>query len=188
MEYVLEFPIMLTYIKEMEEEYKNQTCFVDKTKEWIKKSNLNTSKIRDLNYWIINKKKYYVDNKSIVLDYNKSEEKCAKWLRKTFGVDVFMCPRVNKPEGINTPDYIFNYEYWDLKQINGIGNRTIDTAIKKCKNQAHNFIIDISKSGLSDISAIYQLQKIFNNKNRKWVEKIILKRNDELIKVYIKRD
>lgn len=28
-----------------------------------------------------------------------------------------MIPRVNKPDGIKTADYLFRNEYWDLKEI-----------------------------------------------------------------------
>ena len=188
MEYILNFPIVFGYLKEIEEEYRKITNYIDVTKNWIQNAKLNSHTVKDLNYWESNDNKYYVDGKNVVLDYSNSEKKCAEWLENTLGGEIFMCPRINNPDGINTPDYVLNNEYWDLKEINGCGNRTVDTALKKCKNQAHNFIIDISKSQLSNESAIYQLQKIFNNKNRKWVEKIILKRNNKLIKIYTKRD
>ncbi len=55
-----------------------------------------------------------------------------------------MLPRINFPEKIETPDYLWNNEYWDLKVIISNSKNTIDSSIKKKKNQACNFILDIS--------------------------------------------
>ena len=129
----------------MKEETKSQN-YLDVTNEWLKTSNPNSHRIKNLNYWIINNKKYYVDNKYIILDYSKSELECALWLEKTFGGEIYMCPKVNKPDGIKTPDYLFRNEYWDLKEIKGNGKNTIDSIIKKSKNQTINYIIDIAKT------------------------------------------
>ena len=89
--------------------------FIDVTKICLDNAKPNSHKVIDLNYWIINNKKYKVDNKNIVLYYSKVEKECALWLANTFGGEIFMCPRVNKPEGIKTPDFIWNNERWNLK-------------------------------------------------------------------------
>lgn len=40
-----------------------------------------------------------------------------------------MIPRINIPENIKTPDYIFRGEKWDLKVINGKSNQVFYHAI-----------------------------------------------------------
>ena len=45
-----------------------------------------------------------------------------------------MLPRINKPDGIQTADYLFRGEYWDLKKITGKGKNTLDSAINKKKS------------------------------------------------------
>lgn len=73
----------------------------------------------------------------------------------------------------------------DLKEINGNGKNTIDTAIKSKRDQANNFILDIKeKCKLEDQEIIKQIEKIYNSKNRDWLDMIILKRNNKLIKIY----
>ena len=51
-----------------------------------------------------------MDGKYIVLDYSKKEKEIAVWLEKNFGCEIYMIPRINIPENIKTPDYIFRGE------------------------------------------------------------------------------
>lgn len=53
---------------------------------------------------------------------------------------MFECPGVTK-----TPDYIYKGDRFDLKELNGASDKAIYNAIHKKKEQANNFIIDISK-------------------------------------------
>ena len=129
--------------------HKKTNNYIDVTKEWISNANPNSHEIKELDYWIINNKKIKVDGKNILLDYSKSELECAKWLKTTFGGKIFMCPRVNIPEGIRTPDFIWNNEYWDLKEIKGTRKRLMDDISKNCRYQTNNLIIDISKSSIT---------------------------------------
>ena len=161
--------------------------YIDVTKKWISNANPNSHEIKELDYWIVNNKKKKVDGKNILLDYSKSELECAKWLESTFGGEIFMCPRVNIPEGIKTPDFIWNGEYWDLKEIKGNASKTLDTALKNAKNQSPNFIIDITKSNININKIISQIKKISLNKDRFWIKKIIIKKYDKII-IILKRD
>ena len=156
--------------------------YIDVTKEWISKANPNSHEIKELNYWIINSKKKNVDGKNILLDYSKNELECAKWLENTFGGEIYMCPRVNIPEGIKTPDFIWNNEYWDLKEIKTASKRVIDSRLNgKQKEQSSNYIFDISNNQLPNIAIINQIKSIFNSKSRQWLKKVIVVRNKKLI-------
>ena len=185
MEYVLNNPIILRYLNDIEEEYKTLVSYVDVTSEWIMKSKPNSHIVRDLNYWIIDNKKIYVDGRNVVLDYSKTEKKCAEWLENTFGGEIYMCPRVNNPFSIRTPDYIWKKEYWDLKVIkNATSSRAIDNALKRSKGQTKNIILDINSKKLSDENVIRQSKKIFSTSKRNWINTIIIKRNNKLVGVY----
>ena len=126
--------------------------------------------------------------KNVILDYSEEEFEIAEWLENTFGGKIYMLPRVNIPEGIKTADYLFDGEYWDLKKIFGNGKHCIDSSIKKKCNQAHNFIIDISESKISYNQALNQIKRIYENKDRTWINRIILKDSGNVTIITRKKD
>ena len=130
--------------------------------------------------------KYYVDGKNVVLDYTKSELEMAKWLVSTFGGKIYLLPRVNYPENIRTADYLWNNEFWDLKEVKGNSHIILDNTIKRNKSQSKNFIINISKTNLYLNDIIYQINIIYNSDHRKWISKIIIIKNNKLLMI-IKR-
>ncbi|MCM1052834.1 MAG: hypothetical protein NC483_02520 [Ruminococcus sp.] len=162
----------------------NVKAFIDVTNDMIEKAIPNNHIVKDRLYFEYENKRYFVDGKNVILDYSLEEKEIALWLESTFGGKIYMLPRINVPENIVTPDYLWNNEYWDLKEIYGNGKHTLDTSIKKKRNQSNNFILDISHSKLSIKEAIRQLNLIFLSKNRKWVNIIILVKNRKLIKIY----
>ena len=155
--------------------------YTDVTNEWIINAKPNTHIVKDRKYFEHNGIKYKVDNKNIVLDYSDKEKEVAIWLENTFGGEIYMLPRINKPDGIQTADYLFRGEYWDLKKITGKGKNTLDSAINKKKRQSNNFIFDISNSEITLEAIDKQLSSIYENKYRKWIDKIIVKQNNNVI-------
>lgn len=155
--------------------------YTDVTNEWIINAKPNTHIVKDRKYFEHNGIKYKVDNKNIVLDYSDKEKEVAIWLENTFGGEIYMLPRINKPDGIQTADYLFRGEYWDLKKITGKGKNTLDSAINKKKSQSNNFIFDISNSEITLEAIDKQLSSIYENKYRKWIDKIIVKQNNNVI-------
>jgi hypothetical protein len=73
--------------------------YKDVTNDWIK-NRKNYKSIIDANYFEHNGKKYYVDGKKVVLDYSTKEKEVALWLVNTFGGELYMLPKINKPDGI----------------------------------------------------------------------------------------
>lgn len=155
--------------------------YTDVTNEWIINAKPNTHIVKDRKYFEHNGIKYKVDNKNIVLDYSDKEKEVAIWLENTFGGEIYMLPRINKPDGIQTAYYLFRGEYWDLKKITGKGKNTLDSAINKKKSQSNNFIFDISNSEITLEAIDKQLSSIYENKYRKWIDKIIVKQNNNVI-------
>ena len=119
-----------------------------------------------------------------MLDYSEKEKEVAEWLENTFGGEIYMIPRVNIPDGISTPDYLWNNEKWDLKNITGTGKRVIEDAIKRKKKQADNFILDVTESKIDDKEIIEQLAKVYKSKSTEFVNSIIIKRNNDVIRIY----
>lgn len=163
--------------------------YEDVTEKWISNKKSNNKNIELQMYYEDSGKYYYVDNKKVVMDYSKKELEVAHWLSNTFNERVIILPKVNYPENIKIPDYIFKGEKWDLKELKNAksNNRSIDNIIKDNKNQSSNFVIDVNVCRLDKEIFIKQIDKIFENQYRKWLKKIILKRNNNLIGVYIRK-
>ena len=154
----------------------------------MKKSTPNSHKIKDAEYFEDAKgNKYYVDGKNVVLDYLESEKNVANWLKETFGGEIYMLPRVNIPEGIQTADYLFRGEKWDLKEIKSTGKNVLDNRVNGLKKQANNFIFDISNTTISIKEIKNQIDKLYESPNRKWINKIMLIKNQKLICIYIRK-
>ena len=158
---------------------KTHINYIDVTNEWLNRTK-SFSSVTDAKYYEHNGKKYYVDGKKVVLNYSTHEKEVAELLTKTFGGTIIMIPRINYPKGIKTPDYIWNNESLDLKEIHSNGKNTINRAIENSKDQSNNFIVDITNSKLliSDVVRILNNYKYF--KNRKWIKYIIVIKNKKI--------
>lgn len=128
--------------------------------------------------------KYNIDGKNVIIKASKKERAVADLMGETYGGQVKLVPVVLNPKGIKTPDYIINGEKFDLKEIFGNGKNTLDTAISKKKEQSTNFIFDISNTEMQTIKAINQIQKIYKSNNRAWVEKVVLIKDNKVLKIY----
>lgn len=166
--------------------------YIDVTKEWLSEAIPNSHKVINRDYYEDKLGNIYiVDNKNIVIEYNADELETAIWLENTFGGEIYMNPKINKPDNVKSADYFFKNENWDKKRLtNAISKtRAVDNAIKNSKMQANNFILDITGCKLSNNVIINQVKNIYSNKDlsRNWIDKIIIIRNNNLIKVFIRK-
>lgn len=158
--------------------------YIDITEE-IFKARIQEYEIEWQEFFIDNNgNKYDVDGKHVILKANQEEKEMAKILGRTFGGEISLLPVVLYPKGIQTADYIANGQKFDLKQVTGNGKNTLDTAINKKRKQSNNFIFDISKTKMNTEQAISQIDRIYNAKNRTWVNIIILIKDKNVLKVY----
>lgn len=130
---------------------------------------------------------YTIDDKSVQLRPSDEEKSAAKLLSEIVGEKVVLMPRINgKYKYIQTPDMMIesNKERWDYKGLNGGSDDAIRNNIKDKKEQANNFIIDISKYKAEQESAIKQAEKVFSASNTRFVNKIMIIKNHKVIKVY----
>lgn len=128
--------------------------------------------------------KYNVDGKHVIMKPTEREIEVAKLLGQTLGGIVCLIPVVLQPKGIQTPDYLVNEQKFDLKQILGNGKNTLDTAINKKKKQSNNFIFDISKTKMNIDKVLFQIDKIYNSKNREWIDIIVIVKDKEILRIY----
>ena len=176
------------YTREHIKDYKNMTSkdakYTDITYKVLKKEKQDYRLIEQQNFIDEKGVKYSVDGKNVKIKANEKERTVANLMGKIYGGQVELVPVVLNPKGIKTPDYIINGERFDLKEIFGNGKNTLDTAISKKKKQSNNFIFDITNTKMEEIEAIEQIQKIYKSNNRNWVEKLVLIKDNKVLKIY----
>ena len=163
-------------------EGKDEVKYEDITHEFIEPKEYE---IKEQQFFIDSKGiKYDVDGKHVIIKLTEREKEVANILGKLYGGQVNLVPVVLYPKETQTPDYIINNTKYDLKDIFGNGKNTLDTAINKKRKQSNNFIFDISKTEMSEEQALIQIEKIYNAKNRIWVDTIILIKNGQVLKIF----
>lgn len=152
--------------------------------DWMKSFDKDSIGVEVSDFYEHSGKKYFVDGINVVQDHTDRELQVANIISNKFGKKVVLVPRVNNPDGISTPDYLIGKEKFDSKEIRGSGKNTIDSAIKNKKEQSENFILDISeRSGLSTSDVFMQVDKLYGSKHRKWVDKIMIIKDDKVIEL-----
>lgn len=181
LEYGIEKEEQQNNIDEVPEESGN---FFNATNDWKKVTKEDAKAVTELNSYKNNDVEYKVDKKHVVLDYSKHEREVADLIAKNYGKDVKMVPRVLYPPGIKTPDYLIDGEKWDLKTVSSKGKNVFYNLTKGKKEQADNFIFDISNIDVKDKWIEDQIKSIYNSKNREWIKSIIVTKKKIIIKAY----
>lgn len=156
----------------------------DVTEEYLNSSTTNSHVVQDLHTYVVNGTAYTVDGHNVVLDYSPHEKEVAELLEKELGGEIFMVPRINSPEGISTPDYLFRGEAYDLKTLGPeAGKNTIYNRIKKARRQAENFVVDISQANFEEAVVDEQIEKIYRMKETTFVDKVIFVDKGQIVKI-----
>jgi SPP1 gp7 family putative phage head morphogenesis protein len=132
-------------------------------------------------------KGYKVDGHKVVLDHTTIERETAKWLTDTLGGKVELVPRVNEPAGVKSPDYMFDGEPYDFKEITGSGKNVLDGNVRKAGKQSTGFVFDVTNSKLTDKEIITQAEQIFRHKHRQGVKTIIIKRGNGILEIFTRQ-
>lgn len=158
--------------------------YSDVTKEWYSNATQNIHKVADLQEYTTDGITYKVDGKHVTLDYREREKQVAELIASELGGEIYMVPRVAYPQGISTPDYLINGEKYDLKEPQGKGKNVLYGMLKKKKKQSNNFIFDISACPLEESEILRQIDGIYQSKHMAFVEKVILLKNDKIIRIF----
>lgn len=159
--------------------------YIDVTGKWRETAEPNSHVVQDLQEYTVNGVTYKVDGHNVVLDYSSHEKETAELLEREFGGEIYMVPRVNSPQGISTPDYLFQGVGYDLKTLGeSAGGNTLFNRVKKAKWQAQNFIIDVTNTKLDEDTILAQVKKVFHREDTKWVDKILIVQNGLRIQVF----
>lgn len=165
----------------------SNAAYADATKAWYEEATPNSHPVSDLRELTIDGNTYRVDGRNVVLDYSAHEKEIAELLEKEFGGELYMVPRVNNPQGVSTPDYLFRGERYDLKTIGKTtGKNPLFNRVHKATGQANNFVLDLTDSKLADDTVEEQIKKIFTDRQTKNVRTVIAIKSKNIIKVYKK--
>lgn len=158
--------------------------YLDITEKTLNNGN-QKYKLKEQQYYVDEAgNRYNVDGKYVILKPTEREKEVANMLGNLYGGKIKIIPRINEPKNIKTPDYIVKNKKYDLKQINGNGKYVIQGNLKGKQKQADNFVIDITKSKMSTDEAIKQIKNIYNSKHFLWLDRIILLKDKEFLKIY----
>ena len=167
---------------------KKRERYADVTRAWREAATPNSHVVQDLQEYAVNGVTYKVDGHNVVLDYSPHEKEIAELLEKEFGGELYMIPRVNSPQGVSTPDYLFRGVGYDLKTLGDkAGPDTMFQRIRKAKRQSRNFVVDISNAKLDKETIDKQIKKIFLNNNTAFVDTLIIVKNGAIEKIIKKR-
>lgn len=162
-----------------------QQRYADVTEKWREQTTPNSHIVQDLKEYTVDGVAYKVDGHNVVLDYSPHEKEIAELLEKEFGGELYMVPRVNNPQGVPTPDYLFRGKGYDLKTLSKeAGENTIINRIKKARKQSKNFVLDVTNAKKITQSVLKsQIQRIYEDKETAFVDTIIVVRNGNIVVV-----
>lgn len=169
---------------ERNDSVRNEPKYIDITGKWYPGAKPNSHPVVDLQEYTVNGVAYKVDGRNVQLDYKPYEKEIAELLEREVGGEIYMVPRVNNPQGIKTPDFLFHGKGYDLKTLhNPKGKNPIFNRIQNARGQSNNFILDLTDAGLDDDFVQKQLEKVFSDKSTEFVDEVVIIRKNKIIKV-----
>lgn len=169
---------------QLKSEGTNNNGFKDVTKDWIIKSSQDNFEIEELGEFTVDGVSYVVDGKNVKQNNSPRELEVARLLQTALGGEIKLVPEINGIySNIKTPDYIFNGHRYDLKELTGTSKDAIRNAIHKKREQADNFIIDITKCRLGAEEINKQAESVFYSYNTRFVDTIILVNGDTILRI-----
>ena len=158
--------------------------FTDITGSWYPDADPNSHPVLELQEYASGGAIYKVDGHNVVLDHDAHEKEIAELLEREVGGEIYLVPRVNNPQGVPTPDYLFHGRGYDLKTLSEkAGPNTMFQRVKKAKRQSRNFIIDVSDTKLDRETIAQQISKIFWSENTRFVDEIVIINDGRIVQV-----
>ena len=155
--------------------------------EMVQKSRPGKGNIVEIKDFIQGKGRYIVGEPGVRLNIGKEEKRIAHLWKDTFGGNVKLMPEVAGPhKNVSVPDLIIDGKRYDLKTPRKNNPNTFYNAIHVKNKQADNFIVDISKNGMTQEEAIGQIEGIFRRPHTAFVNGIVLVKDDKILKVFVR--
>ena len=130
--------------------------YLDITQEKVLDAPLETANVYDMESVRAKGQEFIRDGKYVYSNLTEEEKEAGRAFSRQTGMRVGFSLKVDNPERIKTSDFEVDGIRYDYKGIKGGGKQTLKDAIKRKEEQAHNFILELSKSKLTDTDAIKQ--------------------------------
>ncbi len=127
---------------------------------------------------------YKVDGRHVILRPTEQEREVAAILSGKYGKHIEFVPQVMVPQGVQTPDYLVDGERFDLKSPTGRSKDLLYNVVSKKRKQASSFILDVTDCPLSEDEVIKQAEALYFSRHTRFVDKIVIMKNGEILKVY----
>ena len=126
--------------------------------------------------------RYEIDGHHVKFEPSQHEREIAEVLAEQLHERVILQPKIDDPPNIRMPDYTIDGQGYDLKTVSGKGKNTLDSAVKDRKGQATTFVFDVTNFKVSEDDMLRQASHIIER--REWIDKIILIRDNNIIRVF----
>ena len=171
--------------QDMDNQRLSEKTYIDLSDKYANKYNKTTSEVEELQEYITGGVTYKIDNVNVKQNNSVRELEIAELLSSQLGVKVNLVPEISGIyKNVHAPDYLIAGERWDLKELkNGTSKNLIRDIIHKKKEQAENFIFDITSSKLSDEEIFNQAESVFTKYyNTKHTERVVIVKGDKIVK------
>jgi hypothetical protein len=139
----------------------NENC-METTDIW-EKGEKGKGEITERKYVVVDGKRLEADGDSVIFEPSIREREIAEVLKNWIGGKIELMPRVNRPEGVQTPDYLINGVKFDLKSPKGGTKNTIARQVKNMEGQAPGLVLDIDKAKLPEEDVLKYLMEAYDN-------------------------
>jgi len=166
--------------------------YIETTDKWLDSVIPNNGNFKERHYYNKDGIRYKTNQKTVKHIYSMEEEKMALFIQKNLGGNVYMYPRIIDPNFIKTADYQYiNHELrlndnFDLKTTNSTSMNAINTRLRDSYRQSKSFIFHFVNKNMTNDMITKQIQKIYNDPARKYVNIIITVRDEE-IRIFIRQ-
>lgn len=153
---------------------------------WLLEATPNSHEIKLQYFYIYNGTIFPVDGKHVHFEKGKKFDEImevANLLKKTLGGSIYLLPKVEIPEKVQTADLLFRGVKYDLKTLTGFSETILNTNIRNREKQAHNFLINITKSKvISEFEK--EMYVIYKKDNMQWLENLFFIKDDAIIGIF----
>lgn len=158
----------------------------DVTSDWYANT-LPKQKPKNLRVFEQDGVRYRVDGINVKLEVSGDDKRAAALLERELGGELYHVPKVQGSySGVKTPDFLFRGKRFDLKTPDGVNEKheTFYNMIHGKRLQADNFILDISRCGMTTKEAIAEIDGLYKSKHTAFVKTLMLVKDDQILSIF----